>query len=214
MELEDFTDVGQIKWIQLDNTRMKIKVGVVYAPQESVTLKKELKRMYENIEEKVKEAEKEGSLLILIGDFNCKIGTYIEGNKATVTKGGRMLTNMAQCHNLEIVNATSKTDGLWTRVQGKENSVLDYVIVNKKTSEMVKSLQIDEERLYGMYWTNQESRKIYSDHNTMILEMNIEIQQKRNPLLMKMTRKSYNKYKESLQKTEISTMFDSMSEDF
>ena len=71
-----------------------------------------------------------------------------------------MLTNLVQCHNLDIVNATSKTDGLWIRMQGQENSVLDYVIVNEKTSEMVESLQLEEER---MYWAKQ-SRMIYSAH--------------------------------------------------
>ena len=50
VELDDYTDVGQIKWIQMDNTKVKMKLGVVYAPQESVTLKKELRKMYDNIE--------------------------------------------------------------------------------------------------------------------------------------------------------------------
>ena len=151
VELEDFTEVGQIKWLKIDNTRVKLRLGVVYAPQESRTLNKELKKMYENIEKNAAEAEEERSLFVVMGDFNCKVGSYIRGNNETVTKGGRLLMKMTSNNDLDIVNTSEKTEGLWTRIQGKEMSVLDYVVVNKEVTHKINSLEIDEDRLYGIY---------------------------------------------------------------
>ena len=67
-----------------------------------------------------------------MGEFNAKVGTYIEGNKSTVTKGGRQLMKMAKNYNLVIINKEKEVcKGLWTRVQGQERSILDYICPNK-----------------------------------------------------------------------------------
>ena len=43
------TEVGQTLWILLNNQKKKIKVGVIYPSKESVTLNKELKKLYTSI---------------------------------------------------------------------------------------------------------------------------------------------------------------------
>merc|ERR1712228_833044 len=50
VEIIDYTEVGQIKWLKITNTTVTITLGVIYAPQEKVTSNKELKKMYEEIE--------------------------------------------------------------------------------------------------------------------------------------------------------------------
>ena len=81
-------------WILLDNNRSKIRIGVIYAPQENVTSKNELKVMCNNISKQISIAQEERQQVLILGDFNAKVGTYIEDNKPTVTKGGRELMKM------------------------------------------------------------------------------------------------------------------------
>ena len=206
VELEDFTEVGQIKWLKIDNTRVKLRLGVVYAPQESRTLNKELKKMYENIEKNAAEAEEERSLFVVMGDFNCKVGSYIRGNNETVTKGGRLLMKMTSNNDLDIVNTSEKTEGLWTRIQGKEMSVLDYVVVNKEVTHKINSLEIDEDRLYGIY-READSKRVYTDHNTMTLEMRIETRRKEKLTSRRISQRRYKAYQENLRNTDITKMF-------
>ena len=51
MQVKQETEVGQTLWILLNNKKNKLKVEVIYAPQEGVTPKKELKKLYTSITE-------------------------------------------------------------------------------------------------------------------------------------------------------------------
>ena len=70
------------------NNRSKIRIGVRYAPQENVTLTNELKVMYNNISKQISIAQDERQKVLILGGFNAKVGTYIEGNIPIVAKGG------------------------------------------------------------------------------------------------------------------------------
>ena len=71
----------EMLWMKFDNGVNKIRIGIVYMPQESRTLLKELKVLYEIIEEQVEIAKKEGEKIMLMGDFNCKISSAIKENR-------------------------------------------------------------------------------------------------------------------------------------
>ena len=49
MQVKQEAQVGQTLWILLNNQKKKIKVGVIYAPQEGVTPNKELKKLYTSV---------------------------------------------------------------------------------------------------------------------------------------------------------------------
>ena len=68
-------------WILLANTKKKITIGVIYAPQEKVTPNNKLKLMYEDIREQIKKRIKEKQQILILEDFNAKIGAAIKGNK-------------------------------------------------------------------------------------------------------------------------------------
>ena len=70
--------------------------GVIYAQQENVASNNELKVMYNNISKQISIAQEERQQVLILGDFNAKVGTYIKGNKPIVTKGGRQLMKMAK----------------------------------------------------------------------------------------------------------------------
>ena len=54
LELTQENNVGQSTWILVANTKKKIRVGVIYGPQENVTPNNQLKIMYEDIREQMK----------------------------------------------------------------------------------------------------------------------------------------------------------------
>ena len=80
--------IGQSLRILLVNNRNKIKIGVIYAPQENVTSNNELKIVHNNISKQISIAQEEKQQVPILGDFNAKVGAYIEGNKPTKMKGG------------------------------------------------------------------------------------------------------------------------------
>ena len=96
----------------------------------------------------------------------------------TKTKGGRLLLKMVEKHNLCMVNANSNCQGIWTRVQNEEKSVIDYVITREAQKEVIKKMMIDESKEstpYRVIKENGETRKVYTGHNTILVEMNLVI---------------------------------------
>ena len=165
----------EMLWMKLDNGENKIRIGVIYMPQESRTLLKELKVVYQVIEEQINLAKEKGEKILLMGDFNCKIGTVIQGNKEDVTKGGRLLLKLTARHNLAILNSKSCCEGLWTRRQDDNASVIDYIIVQENDVDMVSTMKIDEDKTrtpYTMETHKDEIRRVYTDHNAITCTMN------------------------------------------
>ena len=169
--VEENKEVGEIMWVTISNGRTNIRMGLVYAPQENETKVAELKTMYKSISGQVKKAKEKKQNLLLIGDFNCKIGSVVKKNTEEITRGGNMLLDMVGKHDLKIMNTSKKCQGVWTRTDGSKRSILDYVIVENEDEELVKEMIIDEEREITPNH-NQDGRTIYSDHFTIKLEMN------------------------------------------
>ena len=74
--------------------------------------------MRNNVSKLISITQKERQQVLVLGDFNAKLGTYIEGNKPTVTKLGRQLVkNGKKKHDLVIIsNEKGVCKGLRTRV--------------------------------------------------------------------------------------------------
>ena len=73
--------------------------------------------------------------------------------------------------DMKIINSSDVCKGIWTRVEGKNRSVLDYVTMKKEDEELVKNMIIDEEREFTPYHQDGD-RDIYTDHNTIQLDIN------------------------------------------
>ena len=95
LEVTQETKIGQSLWILKDISRSKIRIRVSYDQRENVTSNNKLKIMYDDISKQIAIAQQERQQVLILGDFNVKIGTYIEGNKPTVTKGRRQLMKIA-----------------------------------------------------------------------------------------------------------------------
>ena len=139
-----------------------------------------------------------------MGDFNAKIGTYIEGNKPTVTKGERQLMKMVKKYDLIIINKEKEEwKGLWAKLQGQERSILDYVLANSILLSTVTEMIVHENKQYSAFKL-EKGRKKYSDHNAILLKLNFVTaieKQKKNRLI---TKCGYKKYRNKLTQTQIS----------
>ena len=124
-------------WLVIDNNQVAIRVGVIYAPQESRTAKEAYEEMYQNIERQIVIAKQEKQKLLMMGDFNCKVGKVIKGNNAEVSKSGKIFNQMITRNKLLVLNSLESCKGIWTREEGGTRSVLDYIIVDQKDGSTV-----------------------------------------------------------------------------
>ena len=93
--------------------------------------------------------------------------------------------------------------GLRTRVQGQERSILDYFLTNSKLLSTVTEVIVDENKQYSAFKL-EKNRKTYSDHNAILLKLNLVTaieKQKKNRTI---TKCSYKKYRNKLTQTQIS----------
>ena len=63
----------------------------MYAPQDNGTPVRDSKKMYESINKEIQEAREHKQQVILLGDFNAKVGATMQDNKEVLTKGMLLL---------------------------------------------------------------------------------------------------------------------------
>ena len=204
-KVEDKKNVGECMWIVIDNQRIKIRLGLIYAPQESRSKKEVLKVMYEEIKEQIGLAKERQQKIVIIGDLNCKIGEEIPGNRKDVTTGGRLLMKMVEMHKLIVLNKTSQCEGLWTRTDDKTRSVIDYIIADEESEKALEKMVIDEE---GDLAPESQGGKC-SDHNLMTARFNWVICEQRTEGKRKITtKKGYAQIGQKMEEEEISRIFE------
>ena len=124
----------------------------------------------------------------MVGDSNIKIGNDIPSNTETVSKRGTQLKKIIEQYNLNIINANeNKCKEKWTREQEEKESVIDYVITSQAYMETIKSMEIDEQKQYGLdkvECQNRQTKITYSDPNAILININflssIEVSRKSN----------------------------------
>ena len=94
----------------------------------------------------------------------------------TVTKGGRQLIKMIDKFEMKLVKEKEEIcEGLWTREQGKDKSVIDFVITSKKCFTTIKWMYIDQNEEDATFKIERKEsgdiKTIYSDHNVIILKV-------------------------------------------
>ena len=201
----------EMLWLKIDNGIEKIRIGAIYMPQESRTLVKELKEIYMEIEKEIRIAEEHGEKLLIMGDLNCKVGNQIKGNKDEISRGGEMLIKICEQHNIKILNGEKCCNGLWTRVQDDEQSVLDYILTRKEDVGLVSSMLIDHDRNvtpYSLeYSANQGFKRTYSDHFTITCSINWKVEG-RNKHVKKLNKKKAAAFERELGKENVSLLID------
>ena len=158
----------------------KIRLINAYGPQEDE--KDNIREDFFNrIDQEVKSSKIAGAMVCIEMDANAKLGAQvIKGDPKEKSKNGKLLENMVIENDLIVVNAMEICKGVVTRyrktVNNEERSVLDYFIVCRRFFKIIKSMIVDEERIYSlMKYSGKTGNKNIkeSDHNTLILELNI-----------------------------------------
>ncbi|KAF2896813.1 hypothetical protein ILUMI_09361 [Ignelater luminosus] len=129
--------------LQLNNEE-RLAIIQVYAPTESATLTAK-RRFYEDLEKVLLKLQSKSDNIIVMGDFNSKIGQrkeedgHIMGRYGYGERNGSgiMLVNFAKRHQLYISNTfSSKTKGgrwTWRPPSGKYRNMIDYILINSKS---------------------------------------------------------------------------------
>ena len=65
-------------------------------------------------------------------------------------------------------------------MQGEEKSITDYVLTDASSANTIKEMKIDEEKQHGLSKLEEntatnENEKIYSDHNSILINLDFEI---------------------------------------
>ena len=115
-----------------------------------MTLNKELKLLYKTIAEQIEIAKENCQQVLMIVDFNVKVGNHMLGNnKKTVSKGGRQLKRIIE--------------------QREERSIIDYVITSQEYMETIKRMEIDEEKQCGLDKIECQNKRIKKHTLTTML---------------------------------------------
>ena len=128
---------------------------------------------------------------------------------STVTKGGRQLIKMIDKYDMKLVNEKEEIcKGLWTREQGKDKSVIDFVITSKKCFTTITEMYIDQNQEYATFKIERKEsgdiKKIYSDHNVIILKVDFKTEMQKKKRKKITTTKGYKEYEQILQHKKIS----------
>ena len=122
--------------------------------------------------------------MILQFDANAKLGpSYIRDDPKEMSVNGKILAGVIERHALVVLNGSeAKCTGTITRErstsQNTERSVIDFVILSSIIVQHVERMHIDEERHNVLTKIIKKRNKVVekceSDHNTIIVEMNIK----------------------------------------
>ena len=154
-----------------------------YGPQENANMDKKTK-FWEFLETEVNDAEMEGDGLIIQMDGNLHAGSKLIVNDPNKqNRNGLLFCEFLERNpQLIVVNTLDLCEGLITRRREFENktekAVLDFFIVNEKMRTFLKKMKIDEQRelnLINLAQMKKNNRIIETDHNGLVLEMEIEI---------------------------------------
>ena len=172
--------------VQADIKDNKVRFINAYGPQEDET--ESSKSFFSKSDEEIKSAKVSGSLICMELDANSKLGSsVIPGDPKPQSKNGKQLLNVINENGLIVVNGTDLCKGVITRYRKTsmrtEESVLDFFVVCEKFLSFITSMIVDEERKFALSKfctkTGRTSLKV-SDHNTLILNLNIKWNSKSN----------------------------------
>ena len=110
-----------------------LRIIAGYAPQEE-DLKDIREEFFEDLSVEITKSKLSDDEFIIMGDMNAKIGVDSSGLVIAETPNGKLLQNMTDEQDLQVMNFSSKCSGKWThsiRTTG-QSSVLDYVLTSKK----------------------------------------------------------------------------------
>ena len=86
--------------------------------------------------------------------------------------------------------------------RGEKRSVLDYILITEEHEALVKSMEIDEQKIITPFRDDSRPGKpVHTDHN--MITLNLNLQQEVRSEEIKINRKKIAKFKEATEKTRL-----------
>ena len=88
---------------------------------------------------------------------------------------GKLLLQVIQNQDLQVLNFHSKCIGKWTHVIRTTGaaSVLDYIMTSENLTNKLQEITIDEDCLFCPFWVKKKKQQ-FSDHNAIIPKFRIK----------------------------------------
>ena len=194
---------------------LKIKIRFInsYGIQENCSAE-DRSDYYNILEEEILQTFDCGRMLCIETDANAKLGPrYIQGDLHQMSANGKLLMSLIERHNLVVINGTDKCTGVITRMRKKgglvEKSTIDFFIVCQSLFQMVTKMTVDEKRSYVLTKFTRNQGKVESDHNPMILELNMswntKVRQQRVEIYNLKNKECQKKFLEYTNKSDLLT---------
>ena len=129
--------------------------------------KKESENEFNQISTYRKNCIDNNSYVLILGNFNAKIGNDqegIENGDRIISRNGFLLKDMIKMQHLQLINSVPCCVGKWTRINtcnNNEKSIIDYGLCNSKLTSIISKV---------MNHKNTSSKEKISDHNTFIID--------------------------------------------
>ena len=152
---------------------LNVLIIQLYAPcEDEDDMEKEL--FYERVDQVIGEYKKGRECLVVMGDFNGKVGSNREEDtvgpygRGERNDNGERVVNFCKSHNLFITNTwfqqKSTAQHTWTAPNGETKNQIDYVLVDKRFRNGVQNSK------------SMPGADCESDHNPVIMKMKIRLQ--------------------------------------
>ena len=151
-------------WIRVKISDIFINVCVTYFPVEG-TDQDLTNDLYNKLLSEVIQLENEcnNPQILIMGDFNGRIGDKIYGGDPALNSNGRRLLNFCNDASLDIVNCSRQCHGKITWFRHPYSSCIDYFLSFNILDDYIKKMIVDEERNFHLG----------SDHNVLFLHLKL-----------------------------------------
>ena len=127
----------------------------------------ENEQMLNEIRQRVENSERKQKPVIIMGDFNGRMGEKVGDIKGSQNKWGKRVNKWAEENNLEILNGKKGIVGKWTRMCGNQRSIIDYIMVSNS---------IWEEGHFSGKIYDKDGVGIKSDHRPIVLQIEEKVE--------------------------------------
>ena len=203
--IEEYSKEFELLVVEVKLGDKDVRLMSGYGPQENWK-KEDRKPFFDKLEEEIERAKLNGKSMLIQMDANSKLGPgVVKGDPHSQSENGKILDEILKRSALIVMNGDErKCKGKITRRRitdkVKEESIIDFVIASEDVAEMIKSVEVDEERKFALTKYSKTKTGINikeSDHHSIITKL----QASWNKTDTKKRVESYNfKHEESLKK--------------
>ena len=156
----------QIATVEIEYPNTILRLTVAHGPQEGAD-DEEKEEFYVDLTAEIQRGLENNCKVVLVGDLNARLAH--EAGKLKESHGnGRRLKDIIDKFELNVLTIQPNTEGKWTRIQRKGDSVckseIDYIITDSTTILGAGKTVIDEDKMF----TPQQDEEWKRENNCLL----------------------------------------------